>query len=914
MSTKYQYLPWVRQGAATAIRINEVKNQLSNNHPSRATIPISLRVNDWENDRVNLNLSLYGPGDVAGIDERIVIRTDPPPRSTGFETNYFPAIEFEHADFPWLFTPRVADGDGVLRPWICLVVIPRQAGVSIRQDTRRPLPTLTIQAPADPGLELPDLVESWAWAHAQVLSGGGGSTIDQLLSENSDRVISRLVSPRRLEANQSYLACLVPAYEAGRKAGLGMDLTDEDLLSLQPAWGSGAAAPSRLDLPVYYQWSFSTGEAGDFESLAGLLRGRPLPPGIGGRPLLVEGLGFGLPDQAGLIFEGALRAPGDGGDQPVPDQTFRDALRSLLNLVGEVPPADQDPLVGPPIYGGKYVGARQVPDEGEAPIWLRELNLFPQHRAAAGLGTLVIQEQQEALMAAAWEQLGDAERIKRALRRVPFATTILAAFVKKRLEPMTAEQVLQFTRPLHTRVLMSPVTLARQIRDSALPETVTTASYRKMTRPRGPLSRRIVKPGAGPAPFNAIIGRLAVKPVVRPIAFRPRPPGTVTLENTGRRASDLRTALAVTEAAGGDTTELRPLIDAVEGVQQYLTGAPPSPPLPGRPTLPLAQIKGTLLQRLDPALTVSARIKASIVRTDKVPVADPVGESIGREDFSGIPEFRQPMYAALRDISQEMLVPGVDEVPQNTVTLMATNDAFVEAYMAGLNQEMSRELIWREFPHDENQTYFRDFWDTSGSGGGDVATATRLDPIHTWDPAKGLGEQDGGTIQDDRLVLLVRGQLLQRFPDTIIYAVKAVNQRTLGDEEKYPLFRGTLDPDITFLGFDLTESQARGEGGDPGWFFILQEQPTAPRFGLDIDRDTTVPLGNWANLSWADMQLSAGGYIQVQASNQGGDLTVGPLPAYQWGFNAAHMAAITRQAPVRIAIHTRTILPPEDNG
>ena len=45
-----------------------------------------------------------------------------------------------------------------------------------------------------------------------------------------------------------------------------------------------------------------------------------------------------------------------------------------------------------------------------------------------------------------------------------------------------------------------------------------------------------------------------------------------------------------------------------------------------------------------------------------------------------------------------------------------------------------------------------------------------------------------------------------------------------------PVFGGKLEPDITFVGFDLTAEDVEPE---PGWFFVIQEQPTEPRFGLD---------------------------------------------------------------------------------
>ena len=50
------------------------------------------------------------------------------------------------------------------------------------------------------------------------------------------------------------------------------------------------------------------------------------------------------------------------------------------------------------------------------PTWLDELNLDPRHRAAAGFGALVVQQHQEALMAAAWKQLAEIEKSNHVLR------------------------------------------------------------------------------------------------------------------------------------------------------------------------------------------------------------------------------------------------------------------------------------------------------------------------------------------------------------------------------------------------------------------------------------------------------------------------------------------------------------------
>jgi hypothetical protein len=165
------------------------------------------------------------------------------------------------------------------------------------------------------------------------------------------------------------------------------------------------------------------------------------------------------------------------------------------------------------------------------------------------------------------------------------------------------------------------------------------------------------------------------------------------------------------------------------------------------------------------------------------------------------------MYEVLRDLSQELLLPGIEHVPPNTITMLETNAKFVESFMVGLNTEMGRELLWRGFPTDQRGTYFRQFWD---------GKQPDIQPIDQWG-TKSLGENLLGPGPDENIVLLIRGELLSRYPNAVIYAAEAkknpdgtqVTPREPGPTEKYPIFRGTLEPDITFLGFDLTSTEAK---------------------------------------------------------------------------------------------------------
>ena len=120
------FLPWVRQGAASAIATVDT---LGPNQTAVADLAVTLKVNNAPLPAVRVRLR--GPADVVGIDPHQVVRTDPRPGTSDFESNCFPSVEFDRADFPWLFTPAHANTNAQLRPWLCLVVVRKQDGVQL---------------------------------------------------------------------------------------------------------------------------------------------------------------------------------------------------------------------------------------------------------------------------------------------------------------------------------------------------------------------------------------------------------------------------------------------------------------------------------------------------------------------------------------------------------------------------------------------------------------------------------------------------------------------------------------------------------------------------------------------------------------------------------------------------------------
>jgi hypothetical protein len=282
-----------------------------------------------------------------------------------------------------------------------------------------------------------------------------------------------------------------------------------------------------------------------------------------------------------------------------------------------------------------------------------------------------------------------------------------------------------------------------------------------------------------------------------------------------------------------------------------------------------------------------------------------------------------------------MLLPGIERIAADTVGVLVGNPRFIEAYMAGLNHELSRELLWRGLPADLAATFADRFWDIRGSVGQAGPLDPQIPPIDGWQGALGSNATSVGG--GGMLVLIVRGRLLLRYPHTAIYAARAVPRLDAGGqpilgadgqpipapgpEERYPAFRGTIDPDVTYLGFHLSIDEARGQGGELGWFFVIQEQPAAPRFGLDEPGDGPPSSpSTWSDLDWADVVPAGTDLATVRHVSIAGPLAEPPVtlavlaghpqPTATWGADASQMAAITYQRPMRVAIHARTALPP----
>lgn len=1054
----YTFLPWTRRGLGAEIT---TPDDLASGAPGpeRASVSIAFSINGQP---IAKDVELLGPGDLVGINPRAIVKTDPRNWVTDFESNYLPYVEFYEEDFPWRFTPATAVNpldQSRLRPWICLVVLKESEFV---ERASSPLPAFEISEGLDPASLFPPLDQSWAWAHVHVsqnIIGNALQTTDpsevaaveqnlqQTLQANADTASSRLLSVRKLEDNTAYHAFVVPAFEAGRLAGMGQD--PQGVSGQRSSWDDG----QRL-YPIYYRWFFRTGDKGDFEFLVDLLEPRPADKRVGVRSMDMQDPGYevgGMSDPLRTMgLEGALKSTemepspadwpplGTDFDDPPAGSAgrFLNELEEKVNLQFTLQQAETpanphpDPIVSPPLYGKWYAMAERL-DVRQGAGWVNELNRDPRLRTPAGAGTQVIQKEQEKFMQQAWAQLGDLLQANQKIRQFQLAWMSTFVSYQRHLLPQPTDQLLTFTHAVQSRVLGSPTTIATQVKDSRLPRAAVDPAFRRITRPRGAIMRKVVPTGAprpqqvlhrlnegtltaAPAPPDPT-GQISLDAAADSIVPPPLPEWLdrllrsgllsiglliaivaavllailtgdlvfvaiavalaalwIVLRRLGRQVQEAQTlhaafqersftpsavdtiaarpAFALTDfgvempragdATGGDSSEATNFRLALKDAFNVYQSPPP--PLPVPPPLQVENVVTKLKQALNPSVAIPKRAQFVL----KIPAS--IKDSYLRPQPTLVtvmahPVFAEPMYRALRDISSELLVPNLGLIPNNTISLLQTNQRFIEAYMVGLNDEMGRELLWRQFPTDQRGSYFRQFWDVGDTISRDTSKPPAqieeelldITKLHTWESATALGTHPnrplptGAEADEARLVLVVRGDLLKKYPTVVIYAqqakwgtdeqgrqVRVLDESNPAQFIKTPIFKAEIDPDVHFLGFDLTASVVKGSPdpsvNNPGWFFVIQERPGEPRFGLDNRSDDSPETPtNWNELAWEHLAqsetLSCVDFAVHVPDDT--DIVAPPDSQFEWGRNAADMAYILYQVPVMVAFHAADMLP-----
>jgi hypothetical protein len=570
----YSFLPWLRRGIANSITA-------APGAATRASVGIDLtltgdKVGGGTIARpVHRDIELYGPGDVIGLDARSIVRTEPRRWITDFEPNYLPFVEFYDEDLLWRYTPAPPDGSRRLLPWLALIVLTED---EFAEGTAagKPLPFVIVDSPD----VFPAASELWAWAHVhvnraldsagEVLSDNMAQVLakfDGIVGPNPDLGLSRLLGPRHLNPNTGYHAFVMPSFESGRLAGLGLEPSGSPAAT-QPAWGSYPNREEPAHYCYYHRWYFRTGTVGDFEYLVRLLAPRKVDPQVGQRDMDVRNPLPGLPGidvpglRGALRLGGALRVPEisldasarleaeryENWDTPFP-HPFQTAMADFIGLGTDYASgaaADPDPLIAPPLYGQWHAQTSRLLEATTPPLtgnWVHELNLDPRFRVAAGFGTAVVQDNQEAYMAAAWNQIGAVLEANRRIRLGQLAREVAGSMHRRHLAAHLAAdpgRVLTITAPVHARIVHTGATLAYGISASVVADGPLAAAMRRISRPGSTVVRALTRRGEPP---RRLLANVAAG---KAVAARPKaaPPGIATTATVLRKLTDHRESVA----------------------------------------------------------------------------------------------------------------------------------------------------------------------------------------------------------------------------------------------------------------------------------------------------------------------------------------------------------------------------------
>ena len=449
---KTYYFPWVRKGMSN--RLSEIDRlgcieDASLLAKQRPLLSITTEYNiippvseDAQKDKAatseeeilfvpiseTKDIQFISPGDIAGIDPHAVLKVTPHPGSEGFAIQYYPYIEFWEPDFLWRYTPAAPNGNK-LRPWLALLVCEKSRCLLKKRQEGESV-SFIIEDNDQYEKIFPYPEDTWKSGHAQ------GFT-------SEDPVFCRLLALRArtdviLNAATEYYAFLVPAFETGRLRGLGFeDGVLQDITAQAPAWEKNINKQKEkhpnhpFDFPIYYSWSFKTGE----DSFDGLVEKLKISSEFNSDikidvTRMGEGLDYNLfkpePKRKIIGMPAATQVPTYQKGTPFPldsgdEKNLYDHLKELLSynpvflenraqITGQaaIEIGNDDPWVVPPVYGGKHIMATSI-DEADNKAtktpWFTQLNLDIHNRAVAGLGKKTVQIHQEEFVNRAWKQV-----------------------------------------------------------------------------------------------------------------------------------------------------------------------------------------------------------------------------------------------------------------------------------------------------------------------------------------------------------------------------------------------------------------------------------------------------------------------------------------------------------------------------
>ena len=180
---------------------------------------------------------------------------------------------------------------------------------------------------------------------------------------------------------------------------------------------------------------------------------------------------------------------------------FTAALAARTNAAGT--------QLAPPLYGRWLAAADALlTTAGATPPWFHQLNADPRTRVAAGIGTVLVQSEQQQLLAGSWAQVAGIRAANERLRLSQLARELALRLYTRHLTALDPQSLIQVSSPLHGRVRVGAATAAAQFAASPIVPGALAPAWRRAARPLGTLGVRQGRPGAPPPTAPSALARL----------------------------------------------------------------------------------------------------------------------------------------------------------------------------------------------------------------------------------------------------------------------------------------------------------------------------------------------------------------------------------------------------------------------
>ena len=603
--------------------------------------------------RIPVAGELLGPGDVAAVNRSMISRVEPQSGLRGFEPNYMPFLEFVDADFPWRYSLDSGNRNR-LKPWIVLIALTPdefefvEAGASM-------LPRIRVKIPSN---SLPDLAQSWAFAHVQVALATASDTVSGSMSDPV-RHFSRLLCPEGSKNGAPISFSWFLPTKSARLAALGSK--EAPTAFDASAWSVASTEP--VDLPVYYQSRFVTDSLQDLETLLRRLRA-----------LTSEEI-----DAAGAAKQASAAAPGYYPGYANPGATFEiqgalsqpDAVqvgletdqaltRLMTGTLHEVIKAEADsedvngpdPLVAFPPYGWRYRQETSVArSRATQQRWFDLINLDLKFRHAAGLGAETVRRNQELFAKRCWEQYEEVPDANRRLARLNAAAVLAQRVSDKHVARLSPDTLLTLAEPIQPYVkAVGGAAVVDELRRNGAPSSFASRGLRRISAKRAVTVEVL---GHGPVrsvPAPAIPGDATSNPVTRPLQSARTDRINDTLLARQGLAAPIASAVSPFLLADRFADAVRPRRVGVR-VRAFESAA--------------------WSARLTDTLTKLPRVKAELTIDGLLPVERNEIKPVYRS-----PVIEEPLSNCSREFAADAILTDASRIPPDTVAIFEENRRF----------------------------------------------------------------------------------------------------------------------------------------------------------------------------------------------------------------------------------------------